>query len=123
MQCSKDRGRHPSLDHLVGRSEESRWYGKAKRPCSLEIDGELQLGRKFDRKISWLYPLQDFVHEIGGAAGIRNQTRAITDEFTSAYLLALACDRRQACGKRQFRNPRSGTDQNGVARHDHSLTS
>ena len=75
------------------------------------------------RKISWFYSLQNFVHEIGGSAGIRNQTRPITDEFTSAYLLALACDRRQACGKRQFRNPRSCTEQNGVARHNHSLNS
>ena len=40
-----------SLDHLVGADEHCGWQVKPKRPSSLEVDDELQFGRKLDREV------------------------------------------------------------------------
>src|SRR5262245_17660605 len=41
----------PSFDHLVGAGEERRWHIEAKRPCRLQVDDELKLGRPQDRHV------------------------------------------------------------------------
>jgi hypothetical protein len=43
-----DIGRRRSLDHLVGECEQRRGHFEAKRPCGLEVDHELELGRLLD---------------------------------------------------------------------------
>ena len=40
-----------SFDHLVGYGEYAGWNCKAKRPRSIEIDNELELGRLLHRQI------------------------------------------------------------------------
>src|SRR5499426_2962367 len=57
----------PSFDHLVGASEEGRWYVKAERPRSLEVDHELELGPLLHRQVGWFCPIEDFVDEAGRA--------------------------------------------------------
>src|SRR5262245_12150114 len=37
-----------SLDHLVGAGDERPWDFEAERPCSLEVDGQVELGRTFN---------------------------------------------------------------------------
>jgi hypothetical protein len=37
------------FDQLVGAAEQRRWYGKARRFGGLEIDDQLEFGRKRDR--------------------------------------------------------------------------
>ena len=36
------------FDHLVGEYEQRRRHVEAKRPCGLEVDPELELGRLLD---------------------------------------------------------------------------
>jgi hypothetical protein len=39
------------FDHLVGECEQRRWHVEAKRPCGLEVDHELELGRLLDYEL------------------------------------------------------------------------
>jgi hypothetical protein len=47
-----------SFDHFVGDGEDSRRDGQAKRLGGLKVDDKLELGRQYDRKVSWLFPLR-----------------------------------------------------------------
>ena len=47
-----------SFDHLVGAGEHRRWHFEAERLCSLEIDHQLELGRRLDRQIARLLAAQ-----------------------------------------------------------------
>ena len=38
----------PLFDHLVGAGDERRWDFEAERPRSLEVDGQVELGRTFN---------------------------------------------------------------------------
>jgi hypothetical protein len=42
------------LDNLVGAGEQRRRHLEAKRPCGLEVDHELELGRLHDRQVGGL---------------------------------------------------------------------
>src|SRR5262245_66035288 len=44
------------FDHLVGEREELVRHVQAERPRGLEVDDQLELGRQYDRKVSWLVP-------------------------------------------------------------------
>jgi hypothetical protein len=51
--CAKSGHSHCSIvslfDHLVGASEQHRRHFKAERPGSLQVDGQVELGRTLDR--------------------------------------------------------------------------
>src|SRR5215475_14533659 len=42
------------FDHLVGAQHDRRWHFEAERPCSLQIDSELELGWLLHRQIGGL---------------------------------------------------------------------
>src|SRR5271170_8488345 len=55
------------LDHIVCAGEQERGID-VDRLGGLQIDGHMKLRRLFDWEIAGVGPLEDFVHEIGGAA-------------------------------------------------------
>ena len=57
---------HASIDHLAGPDEERRGKGEAERPCGLEIDDELELGRLLDGQLAGRRTFEDLVYVGGG---------------------------------------------------------
>jgi hypothetical protein len=49
------------LDHFVGTYEQRLWNGEAKRLGGLEIDDQIELGGRLNRKILWLYTSKNAV--------------------------------------------------------------
>jgi len=65
-------GRHPktftnsevvaSIDHLIGASNQRRWYFEAERPGGLQINDQLEFGGLIERDVARFGPAQDLVH-------------------------------------------------------------
>jgi hypothetical protein len=55
----QDRGRNPSLNHLVGKREQLIRHGEGERLCSLEINRQLEFGRLGDREVGGFGALED----------------------------------------------------------------
>jgi hypothetical protein len=47
------RSKNTLFDNLVGGREQRRRHRQAKRPCSLEVDGQFEFCRLLDRQIGW----------------------------------------------------------------------
>jgi len=59
-----------SLDHLVGARDERWWDSYANHGSSLQIDDQLQPGRKLHRQVARVSTFQDFDHVIGRTAKV-----------------------------------------------------
>src|SRR5437764_15374955 len=47
------------FDHLVGNGKQARRNGETERLRGREVDDELKPGRLHDRKVGWLFALED----------------------------------------------------------------
>jgi hypothetical protein len=56
------------FDHLVGASEQRRWYGQAKRFGSLHVDHQLEFGRLLYWQIGRLGAFEDLIDVTACAA-------------------------------------------------------
>src|SRR5215510_1956643 len=54
------------FDYLIRPQQDRLWDSQAERLGGLEVDDQLKLGGILDRQVRRLYPLQDFVHVVGG---------------------------------------------------------
>jgi hypothetical protein len=70
----------PSLDHLVSAREDARWNGEPQRRGGLEINDQLILSRRLDRKVRRLFALEDAVDVAGRAAVLVEQIGPIGDQ-------------------------------------------
>src|SRR6476659_7346975 len=56
-----------SFDHLVGAGEQRWRHVDAEGFGCLEVDYQLELGRRLHRQVAWLLALENAVHIAGGA--------------------------------------------------------
>ena len=83
----------PEADILSSLREHRRRHGKAKCFGSFEVDHQLELGRRLDRKIGWLFTPEDAVHVVCRSAILVEEIRtaglfsaiAMSARFASDY--------------------------------------
>jgi hypothetical protein len=61
--CQKQTFRY-SFDYLVSPGQQDRRNSESERLRSSEIDGEIKLGRPFDRQVTWICTFEDSVDEV-----------------------------------------------------------
>src|SRR5262245_55179263 len=93
--------RAASFDHLVGADEQRWWDFEAERPCSLEVDHELELGPLLHRQVSWFCSFEDFVDEAGRAVPHVFDASQIGEQATCLSHLPHSADQRQTVARRR----------------------
>jgi hypothetical protein len=79
----------PLFDHLVGAGEQRRWHVEAERPCSPEVDDQLELGRCLHGQLGWLLTSEDAVDVAGGLPVLVDDISPVRDQ-AAGLLLARA---------------------------------
>ena len=69
-----------SFYDLVRDSEKRRWDGKARRLSSLEVDHQVELGRKLDRQLARFLALENAVNVDCRLANLIDQVRRIRNQ-------------------------------------------
>jgi hypothetical protein len=62
-----------SIDHLIGASNQRRWYFEAERPGGLQINDQLEFGGLIERDVARFGPAQDLWCTSPGASIAANQ--------------------------------------------------
>src|SRR5689334_9828697 len=83
------------LDHLVGGRQEAPRHIEAERLGGLHIDDELILGRRLNRKVSWLLAFEDAVKVACRAYVGVDSRRPVGEETATIGEIAERIDRRQ----------------------------
>jgi hypothetical protein len=74
------------FDHLVGEGEHRLRDRQPERRRGLQVDDQLELGRKFDRQIAWLRALENLDHVRRRAVEVRRQIDSIADSFARRWV-------------------------------------
>src|SRR5262245_5577873 len=84
--------RFTSLDHLVG-TREQRWrHFEAERLGSLEVDGQLVLGRLLHRQVGRPRAFEDSIYILSHATELIVPVEAVGNEATDTHSLCLRID-------------------------------
>src|SRR5262245_34188835 len=68
------------FDHLVGAAEQGRWNGNTNGPCGFKIDDQFEPGWLHDRKIGWLFALENTAGIDADLAVAVHYTRSVADQ-------------------------------------------
>src|SRR6516164_7274129 len=69
-----------SLNHLVGARAQRRWHFEAKLPRGLQIDHQLDFGRRLHRQVGRLFALEDAIDVAGRASELIDPVRPIGEQ-------------------------------------------
>src|SRR5262249_46998779 len=99
---AKRRPSRPALfDHLVGDREQLVWNGEAERLRSLEVDGQLELGRHLDRQVSRSCASKDAI-DVGRSSPVQiDAVDAIGDQTAARSEGTKRVNRRPSVASRQ----------------------
>jgi len=113
--------RHPSLDDLVGKGEDSLRDRQSKRLGGLQVDDKLEPGRLLNRQIGRSGALQDFVDEPGGPFEIFLEHLSIGQQTAFLGKLAPFVDGGQSVLRCERQHPGSVLDHRGATFDQNSL--
>src|SRR5215813_10930418 len=82
------------FDHLVGAGEEHWRHGEAERLGCLEVDDELQLGRRLHWQIGRSLALEDAIDVGSSAAKLVDEFRSIGQQTAAGGIKARVIDSR-----------------------------
>src|SRR3954453_11724135 len=68
------------FDHFIGAREQRLWDRDPQRRGRLQVDDQLELGRRLHGKVAWLLTFQNTVNVLGRTAIGINLIRSIGDE-------------------------------------------
>src|SRR6516165_7322600 len=94
----------PLFDDLVGAREQHWRYGEAERLGCLEVDDELQFGRRLHWQIARSIALQDTIHVPSSAPKLVDEIRAIGKQTAAGGIKARVVDSRQSVSSGQSNN-------------------
>ena len=100
QECQKQPRCH-SFDHFVGGREQVVRHGEAERPGSLEVEDQLELGRRLNRQVGRLLALEDAIDAAGRLPVLVDVIRPIGDQATVGGEGTFEVDRRQLVPRRQ----------------------
>src|SRR5262245_51125048 len=90
-----------SFDHLVGERDQLVWHVEAERLRGLEIDEQLELGRRLHRKLGRFFALEDAADVFGGSPVLVGAIDAIGYDPSGGDGLTERIDGRQSMPRRQ----------------------
>src|SRR4029450_9813875 len=88
-------GHRRLFDHLVGNGEHAGRNAQAECLGGLEVNDQLELGRLRDRKVGWLFALENSASINAGLAPGIGPARSVTHQTTNCNELARLIDHRE----------------------------